>query len=177
MGLENCWRSRRSSGQVRDVVLALPGFTTGTLPSLRVSLTLNLSIETSRRCSPTFTPVQSYRKQAPPFYSEIKVRPWSSFIACFCHKVDVLSFCSKEHSHHFEHQSPPILFHICTLTSPSHVLTPVQTCHVLMSLNKMNSCLHPHPILPAFSGLAEPWRKSICWPDFPCSETLQLLHC
>lgn len=49
---------------MRDAVLVLPGFTAGTLTSLQVSLTFNLSVETSHRCSPTFTMVSELQKES-----------------------------------------------------------------------------------------------------------------
>lgn len=136
---------------MRDAALALPGFIAGIFPSLQVSLTI-FPWRLLTSVHPASHDHQTYRKRALPFYFETKVRSRDSFIACCCHKT-LLSFCSNEHSHHSEHQSSPIFFCINTLTSLPFPY--VDSCHVLIFLDEINSCLHPHPILPAFSSLAE----------------------
>ena len=136
-------------------------------PSLQVSLTLNLSTETSHRCLPPSHQCQSYRKKAPPFYFEIKVRSWSSFIACCGHKTDALSFCSKDHPHHFEHQSSPILFHICPLTSlllPCFDSCSDMLCPHVLKWSEFVPASTTHPA--SFFRLGRALKKIHLWTRF-----------
>lgn len=153
LDLGNTWRSSRVSGQMRDAALALSGFTAGIFPSLQVSLTSPLG-DFSQVFTQLHKSIRPTERELWHFIYKLRLDQGAlDQEACCCHKRDLWVIAALNTLTTANIRVLQFFFCIHTLTSLP--LPCVDSCHVLTSLDEINSFLHLHSILPAFSSLAE----------------------